>query len=511
MIRTGAQYRESISDQRAVYVNGERVSDVSTHSCFASMVDLRARFYDLQHSPSSKNILTFAKPGAELKKRCPIGSKLPYSQSDWWAKRRATDHILSQLHGVVSRLGDETLGEMWSLLDAAEVLSDIAPQFRSNINTHIDGALTQDLFQVSASTDPKGNRAKLPQDQDPDMLLHVVRETDAGIVVRGAKFCTGAAYANRVFVKPSLSNWGDEGHSNYAVGFICDLNAPNLKIICRAGQGEKINPDDYPLASRFDETDVLLVFDDVLVEWDDVLFYRSTKAAKFVHGAMHRYTAFAFLQRLLRFADLMIGAAFLNVRQTGLEGRQGVQEKLAQLACYRESINAHLTACIALAERSPAGLMMPNQSLLYTGRVMASGQLSAMMQISRELCSGQICLTPDVASFEGDETGPWLEKYYHLDKDCPAEDRRKLMAFARDLLNSDYAGHWQSFYSFGQSPSYAQLAAVYRNFGWNGPLDLVADMANLPGATDRATQIEDSAVSNWFAHDIASVTTKTAV
>ena len=42
------------------------------------------------------------------------------------------------------------------------------------------------------------------------MLLHVVRETDNGIVVRGAKYETAAAYANQAFVKPTIANWGDE-------------------------------------------------------------------------------------------------------------------------------------------------------------------------------------------------------------------------------------------------------------------------------------------------------------
>ena len=83
---------------------------------------------------------------------------------------------------------------------------------------------------------------------------------------------------------------------------------------------------------------------------------------------------------------MMIGTALFNVRQTGLEKQQAVQEKLSQLAVYREGINAHLTAAIALAERSPGGLMMPNQSLLYTGRVHACANLPAMMHIARELC-----------------------------------------------------------------------------------------------------------------------------
>jgi 4-hydroxyphenylacetate 3-monooxygenase len=178
-------------------------------------------------------------------------------------------------------------------------------------------------------------------------------------------------------------------------------------------------------------------------------------------------------------ADMMIGAALFNARQTGLDKQQAVQEKLSQLAVYREGINAHLTASIAMAERSPAGLLMPNQSLLYTGRVLACSQLHEMMHIARELCGGQICVTPDRAAFESPETKPWLDKYYTVNDDWVADDRRKLLAFARDLLNSDYAGHRLTFQLFAQAPPYAHLAAVYRNFDWDGPLDFVRKAAGL--------------------------------
>ena len=60
-----------------------------------------------------------------------------------------------------------------------------------------------------------------------------------------------------------------------------------------------------------------------------------------------------------------------------------------------------------------------------------------------------------------------------------AEDRRKLLAFARDLLNSDYAGHRLTFQLFAQSPPFAQSAAVYRNFDWDGPLNFVKNGAGL--------------------------------
>lgn len=311
------------------------------------------------------------------------------------------------------------------------------------------------------------------------MLLHVVRETENGIVVRGAKYETAAAYSNQAFVKPTIANWGDDELSDYAVGFIVQMGQPGMKHICRTGFAGRAPAADYPLANHFDEIDTLVIFDNVEIPWENVLFYRHTRAAAYIRATLHRYSAFPFVQRTLRMADLLIGAALFNVRQTGLDKQQAVQEKLAALACYREGINAHLTAAIEQAEESPGGLLMPNQSLLYTGRVLATSQLPAMMHIARELCGGQICVTPDMAAFADPATAPWLEKFYTINDEWNSDDRRKLLAFARDLINSDYAGHRLTFQLFAQSPPFANLAAVYRSFDWDGPLQKVQQAADL--------------------------------
>ncbi len=476
MIRTGAQYRDSLRDGRRVWIEGARVSDVTTHPMFRPLVDIRARIHDMQHDAAFRDVMTYADADGE---RNPVAVKLPATQQDWHDKRRAVDCVLDEIGGVVTRVGDETVGEMWSLYDGQDVLNEVDPRFSENIRRHVQRVIARDPFHVSANTDPKGDRSKRPQDQDPDMLLHVVRETDAGIVVRGAKYETAAAYANQAFTKPTIANWGDAELSDYAVGFICDFGSPNLKFICRTGFAGRAPAEDYPLANRFDEIDALVVFDDVLIPWENVLFYRHTRAASYIRATLHRYSAFAFVLRILRQADLMIGAALLNARQTGLDKQQAVQEKLATLACYREGIHAHLTAAIALAEQSPGGLLMPNQSLLYTGRVLACSQLHHMMHLVRELCGGQICVTPDAAAFRDPETAPWLEKFYTVNEDWVAEDRRKLLAFARDLLNSDYAGHRLTFQLFAQSPPFAHLAAVWRNFDWRKPAELARRSAGL--------------------------------
>jgi 4-hydroxyphenylacetate 3-monooxygenase len=476
-LRTGSDFVDSIRDGRRVWINGERVEDVATDPTFRPIVDIRARIYDMAHMPVHRRTVTYVDPVTGQRRH--IANKLPMVEEDWQRKRAALDSLFKEIGGVVTRVGDETVCAMWSMYDGREVLQEFNPDFARNIEAHMERILRTDPFHVSGNTDPKGDRSKPPQEQDPDMLLHVVRETDAGIIVRGAKYETASAYANQAFVKPTTANWGDQKMSEYAVGFILDdMAAEGLTHICRNGLNGK-RREDYPLSCRFDEIDAMLIFDNVLIPWENVLFYRDTAAAAFVRGTLHRYSMYPFTLRLLYVADMLIGTVLHNLKQTGLESNPVVREKMALLVCYREGIDAHLTASIANAERSPAGLLMPNQSLLYAGRVHACSKLPEMMHLARELCGGQICLTPDIASFEAPESSRWLEKYYSINENWRSEDRRKLLAYARDLLNSDYAGHRLSFYLFAHSPPFVHLNAVYNNFDFSGPLEFVRRSAGL--------------------------------
>ena len=475
MIRTGEEYRASLDDGREVWMNGEKVKDVCAHPQLKPVIDVRARIYDMQHDPSTKDQTTYQENGEDF----AIGLRLPYEPKDWEDKRKAVDLVMHDIGGIVTRVGDETIGEMWSLWDGKEILNEIDPRFAENIEKHIHTAIKLDPFHVSANTDPKGDRSKAPQDQDPDMLVHVVKETDAGIVIRGAKYETAASYSNQAFLKPTIANWGNSELSDYALGCIVKMNAPGVKHICRTGFAGRAPNADYPLSNKVDEIDTLMILDDVLIPWEDILFYQHTRAASFIRATLHRYSAFPFVQRTLSYADLIIGAALWNVKQTGLDKQQAVQEKLSELAVWREGIDAFLTASIATAEESPNGLLMPNQSMLMSGRVHALSNLPKMMHTARELCGGQICVTPDAATFSAPDTKPWMDKFYTINDNWIADDRRKLLGLARDLLNSDYAGHRLTFQLFAQSAPFAQLGAVYRNFDWDGPLEFAHKAANL--------------------------------
>ena len=115
MLLTGNQYRDSIRDGREVWVDGKKVKDVPNHPVFKPIVDIRARIYDMAHEVQFSEKLTYTDE-SNGEKNC-IGSKLPKTKNDWIAKREAIKTIMYEIGAVVTRVGDETAGEMWSLYD----------------------------------------------------------------------------------------------------------------------------------------------------------------------------------------------------------------------------------------------------------------------------------------------------------------------------------------------------------------------------------------------------------
>ena len=145
MIRTAAEYLDSIRDGRQVWINGEKVDDVPTHPMFKPLVDVRARIYDMQHDPETRDVMTYQEGDEPFS----IGLKLPHTQEDWHLKRASTDRVMDEVGGVVTRVGDETVGEMWSLFDGQDVLNEVDPQFSKNIRDHVERVIALDPFHLA--------------------------------------------------------------------------------------------------------------------------------------------------------------------------------------------------------------------------------------------------------------------------------------------------------------------------------------------------------------------------
>jgi len=478
-LMTGREYRASLDDGRKVWIGGERVERVADHPAFSPMVDAVAKIYDLHHDPAFRDIMTFALADGSRGSRF---YKIPENREDLTLRREMTSTVLQQVCPTMDRFGDETVSPLFVVKDRGDLFDRFDPRYRANGEAWLDRLQRDNLFMTSGNTDPKGDRSKQPFEQDdPDLYLRVVKETDAGIVICGAKFETGAPYAH-VVVKPTVGSWVEQNR-DYAVACIVKLDSPGVRHICRmpllTGSGAAhAEVRDHPLSARFDEIDTLIVFDNVFIPWEDVIFSREPELAALMRSEFARWAAQGYLTRSLAKADILVGAALLYAEQVGSINVPAVRSKISQLMVFKQTIEAFLIAAETACQPSRCGFAMPNQAIQNAGRIYCSQSYGDMVHHFREIVGGQPVMLPDHAMLENPEIGPDIRKYFRAGQHDGAA-RLRVMHLARELTSSAYAGRVQAYQLFAETPIFAQEAALYACYDRAGSLDRARRLAGL--------------------------------
>ena len=179
-----------------------------------------------------------------------------------------------------------------------------------------------------------------PPNEVADVCCHVEKETDAGIVVSGAKVvATGSVLTNYTFVAHhGLIPLQDK---NFAVVFMVPTNAPGVKFICRTSYEMTAtamgSPFDYPLSSRLDENDAIFIMDKVLVPWENVFVYGDVeKANNFFPrtGFLPRFVVHG-CTRLAVKLDFIAGLLLKAVEASGTKDYRGVQANVGEVIAWR--------------------------------------------------------------------------------------------------------------------------------------------------------------------------------
>jgi Aromatic ring hydroxylase len=209
---TGAEYIASLRDGREVYINGERVSDVTTHPAMRNSVRSLARLYDALHDEKTKDILTSPTDtgsGGYTHKYFRVAR----SPQDLVAQKEAITHWARMSYGWMGRTADYKA----ALMNTLGANADWYGPFKDNALAWHKRAQENVLFMNHAIVNPPIDRHK-PADAVKDVFVHITRETDAGIYVSGAKVvATSSALTHYNFLAHGL---GDGDRGPVAVGHV---------------------------------------------------------------------------------------------------------------------------------------------------------------------------------------------------------------------------------------------------------------------------------------------------
>jgi 4-hydroxyphenylacetate 3-monooxygenase len=404
-----------------------------------------ARLYDALHAPATRDVLT-----------CPSDTgaggythryfRVARSPEDLKAQQRAIAEWARLSYGWMGRTPDYKA----SLMNTLGANAEYYGQFADNARAWYRRAQDAVLFMNHAIVNPPVDRGR-PTSEVKDVYVTIQRESDAGVVVSGAKVvATSAALTHYNFLGQNAATATND--PDLAIMFILPMEAPGVKLICRNSYEEIAqksgSPFDYPLSSRFDENDAIFVLDNVLIPWENVLVHRDPEKILSFYPRSGFLNGFCF-QGCTRFAvklDFLAGLVAKALRVTGGDEFRGNQALLGEIIAWRHLFWS-LSDCMAGSPQPWVGdALLPNLQAAMAYRVFAPEAYAKIKEIiDKIVASALIYLPSSVRDFKNPAIDPYLERYVRGSYGIGYKERIKTMKLLWDAVGSEFGGRHQLY------------------------------------------------------------------
>ena len=483
-LRTGADYLRSLDDGRAVFVDGERVTDVVRHPAFREAARSIARLYDIAAAPENRERMTFPSPRTGL----PVlrAYQIPRTHADLRARRLFSETWAEATFGLMGRTPDHVAGFFCGYAAAPGVFAAGGQRFADNVVAFYEHLRDNHLYASYAIVPPQIDRSKPAHKQsDPTLHAGVVKERDDGIVIAGAQqVATGGVLSD--YIHLSCIHPLPPGDENYANCVAIPVSAPGVKLFPRRPFALRAdNSFDYPLSSRFDESDSYVVFDNVFVPWERVFIYRNLEITRdqWWKTPSHVYGNHQAQVRYVTKLRFMMGLAQRMVEMIGTAAQPPVQIMMGELAAL-----ASIYEGLLLAHETNApienGVLWPSRVTLYAAMAMQSEFNGRMLEMIRELVSSSVISLPSsVADFDNPEIAPVIERYMRSGS-MDAKSRTALVRLLWDFLGTEFGSRHQQYEKFYGGASFVVKQNVYRTYDFKRATAMVDAALALPPVKD---------------------------
>ena len=453
--RTGKQFLEGLRGPRAVWVDGEKVSDVVDHPKLMGAVHALAEVYDLQHSHADTCLV----PDPETGESIGASHFIPRSRADLARRGKALRQVAEYSVGLMGRTPDYMNAtyagfagrpDEWGIAGneaGAERLVAYQKFLRRN-----DIALTHTIVQptVDKATGDAPNAGNVH-------ALRKISESEHGIVVRGARvLATLAPFADELAVYPGAPL--PEGADAYALSFCVPVSAPGLKFVCRDSVSTGPNRFDHPLSSRFDEQDAFVIFDDVEVPRNCVFIDANRTAYNTVMTTS--WPPNIQQQTMIRASTKLDFAWALALRMAAAINAADPETMrlIGEIWTYAEFARSAVFTAESEAREWPGGMWTPAPGPLHALRATLPLWFPRVNEILRLIGSHNLFATPTAAQMADPELRPLIDRYLPGAKGMTAEERIRIFRLAWDFAGSGLASRNEQYERFYLASSARNLA-----------------------------------------------------
>jgi 4-hydroxyphenylacetate 3-monooxygenase len=463
--RSGAAYLEGLRDDREVWLDGERVKDVTRDPRLCRGVRSVAALYDLQLEPSRLDEMTYISPTSG--DRVGLSHIQPRSIDDLVRRRNMIRTWAEWSAGMLGRSPDYLNAMVMGCAANADYFAHDDPAYATNIQRYYELVRESDLCLTHTLVAPQVNRAVHPDEQAGGAVaLRVVEETDRGLIMSGARIlATLAPASDELFVAPAPSRSYAGGGNPRAFAFAVPIATAGLRLICRESFDIGRSSFDHPLGSRFEEMDCTVVFDRALVPWERVFLYGDQDycAALFRDTNVFTHAMHQFITKNWVKAEFVLGVATLMAEAIGIAQTLHVQRWLGEILNAALTMRSFIRAAEADALPGPGGVWAPDNETLLTARSFFPEVYPRLVEILQILGSSGLANIPSQASVESPYLVEDIERFYQ-GATLGGTERIRLFRLAWDIACSSFGGRQVLYERYFAGDFYRNVAVHYVNY-----------------------------------------------
>jgi 4-hydroxyphenylacetate 3-monooxygenase len=464
-VRTGKAVLERLKKNVPnLYIDGEKIVDVTTHPYTRGMADSLGKLYDLQAHPLYKDTLTYQDQATG--EYYGTSFLVPKTLEDLKKKGDMYKIWATEVLGFMGRTPDYMNANLMAAGEAAAYFNQCerpaGKDYAENMRKYVQYVRDNDLILTHALTNPQVNRAISAGDfNDPFIALGIVTETEEGIIVSGARMIATLPIADELLIFPSTVLKENEEKSRYAMAFAVSTNAEGLSFQCRQPMTGNGNTHDFPLGARFDEQDGFVIFDKVLIPWERVFLLYDIKLANQAYaktGAVLQMAHQVVCGKIAKM-ESMLGVAQSIVDAIGSGGFQHVQQKIAEFIVTLEILKALRIAAEVQATVNEYGVLTPLRAPLDAARNYFPATYSKFNDLIQMLGTSGMIMLPSEKDMQG-PMGANIRKFLQ-GATCTAEYRVKLFRLAWDMTISGFGGRSSLYEKFFFGDPVRMASALY--------------------------------------------------
>ena len=478
--RSGAQYLQSLRENSAdVWLEGERVSDVTSHPGLRRGAQSVANLYDLQLDPAGIDEMTYISPTSGE----PVGMSfiVPRTLEDLENRRKMMTRWARTSGGMLGRTPDYLNVILTACAQASTFFGGNRTEFAQNAINYYEHARENDLALTHTLVNVRRTRsAQGTTGTDEDVALHITDQRDDGMVVRGARvLATMGPLSDEIMVFPSTVLRTTEDAWRYAFAFCIPCNTPGLKLVCRESFDIGRSTFDHPLGSRFEEMDSIVLFDDVLVPWERVYLIEDIELCNtlFVATGSEAHMMHQVITKNVAKSEFLLGVACLMVDALGSGGIPQVQERVAELILDMGVMKACLRASEADAKIDQWGVMSPDREHLDVARNLFPRMYPRMVELLQMLGSSSLMMLPTEADFRSpieSEVNDILST-----DDFTGLQRVKIFRLAWDIAASSFGSRQVLYERFFFGDPSRRAISLYDSYDKQPVIDRVREFLEL--------------------------------